>query len=259
MVRPMVRAGAGFHTLAVASTTEQALEATFFPGHLPQVEERYVTAVLHRSKARVEACEVRWRGAHQVLAQTSSVEAGQLGVLGRFRSSWRRSAAIYVGGPDAPRCGPDAHMRKLSACAKRGRRCHLSRPKGIGFRCIPQLVAPIRVGGVHPRDERSRRLDLSRPFFLTNAFIEATRLRNALSGVITSSSRYGTGAGAGVGSGGGEGIVTAAAALLASSPWQPPSLLLSSRGAPSEVLSCVATRSTGKLANLPQIDAREDL
>jgi hypothetical protein len=28
MVRPMVRAGAGFHTLAVASTTEQALEAT---------------------------------------------------------------------------------------------------------------------------------------------------------------------------------------------------------------------------------------
>ena len=43
MVRPMVRAGAGFHTLAVASTTEQALEATFFPGHLPQVEERYVT------------------------------------------------------------------------------------------------------------------------------------------------------------------------------------------------------------------------
>jgi hypothetical protein len=41
--------------------------------------------------------------------------------------------------------------------------------KGIGFRCIPQLVAPIRVGGVHPRDERSRRLDLSRPFFLANA------------------------------------------------------------------------------------------
>ena len=29
-------------------------------------------------------------------------------------------------------------------------------------------------------------------------------------------------------------VVTAAAALLASSPWQPPSLLLSSRGAPSE-------------------------
>jgi hypothetical protein len=56
-------------------------------------------------------------------------------------------------------------MRKLSTCAKRGGRCHLSRPKGIGFRCIPQLVAPIRVGGVRPRDERSRRLDLSRPFF----------------------------------------------------------------------------------------------
>ena len=60
-------------------------------------------------------------------------------------------------------------MRKLSACAKRGGRCHLSRPKGIGFRCIPQLVAPIRVSGVRPRDERSRRLDLSRPFFLANA------------------------------------------------------------------------------------------
>ena len=60
-------------------------------------------------------------------------------------------------------------MRKLSACAKRGGRCHLSRPKGIGFRCIPQLVAPIRVGGVRPRDERSRRLDLSRPFFWANA------------------------------------------------------------------------------------------
>jgi hypothetical protein len=55
-------------------------------------------------------------------------------------------------------------MRKLSACAKRGGRCHLSRPKGIGFRCIPQLVAPSRVGGGRPRDERSRRLDLSRPF-----------------------------------------------------------------------------------------------
>ena len=41
-----------------------------------------------------------------------------------------------------------------------------------------QLVAPIRVGGVRPRDERSRRLDLSRPFFLANA-LEATRLRNS--------------------------------------------------------------------------------
>ena len=70
-------------------------------------------------------------------------------------------------------------MRKLSACAKRGGRCHLSRPKGIGFRCIPQLVAPIRVGGIHPRDERSRRLDLSRPFFLAMQCIEATRLRNS--------------------------------------------------------------------------------
>jgi hypothetical protein len=29
--------------VAVASTTVQALEATFFHGHLPQVEERYVT------------------------------------------------------------------------------------------------------------------------------------------------------------------------------------------------------------------------
>ena len=95
MVRPMVRAGAGFHTLAVASTTEQALEATFFPGHLPQVEERYVTdCCAAQVQARVEACEVRWRGAHQALAQTSSVEARQPGVLGRLRSSWRRSAAI---------------------------------------------------------------------------------------------------------------------------------------------------------------------
>ena len=95
MVRPMVRAGAGFHTLAVASTTEQALEATFFPGHLPQVEERYVTdCCAAQVQARVEACEVRWRGAHQALAQTSSVEARQTGVLGRLRSSWRRSAAI---------------------------------------------------------------------------------------------------------------------------------------------------------------------
>ena len=38
--------GAGFHTLAVASTTEQALEATFFPGHLPQADERNVTDLL---------------------------------------------------------------------------------------------------------------------------------------------------------------------------------------------------------------------
>jgi hypothetical protein len=51
-----------------------------------------------------------------------------------------------------------------------GRRCQsspLSCPKGIGVRCTPQLVAPIdaRVGGLHPRDERSRHLDLSRPHF----------------------------------------------------------------------------------------------
>ena len=33
--------------------------------------------------------------------------------------------------------------------------------QGIGVRCIPQLVAPIdaRVGGLHPRDERSRHLE----------------------------------------------------------------------------------------------------
>ena len=75
-------------------------------------------------------------------------------------------------------------MRKLSACAKRGGRCHLSRPKGIGVRCIPQLIALIRVGGVRPGDERSR-LDLSRPNAFRSAFfsgqcIEATRLRNLL-------------------------------------------------------------------------------
>ena len=41
-----------------------------------------------------------------------------------------------------------------------------------------KLVAPIRVGGVRPRDERSRRLDLSRAFF-SGQCIEATRLRNS--------------------------------------------------------------------------------
>eukprot|EP00964_Phaeocystis_antarctica_P005710 scaffold3116_cov77-Phaeocystis_antarctica.AAC.1 len=37
----------------------------------------------------------------------------------------------------------------------------ISPVQGIGVRCIPQLVAPIdaRVGGLHPRDERSRHLD----------------------------------------------------------------------------------------------------
>eukprot|EP00964_Phaeocystis_antarctica_P106331 scaffold71229_cov34-Phaeocystis_antarctica.AAC.1 len=54
-------------------------------------------------------------------------------------------------------------MRKLSA----GRRKPSDVPisvQGIGVRCIPQLVAPIdaRVGGLHPRDERSRHLDSGR-------------------------------------------------------------------------------------------------
>eukprot|EP00964_Phaeocystis_antarctica_P002126 scaffold1116_cov66-Phaeocystis_antarctica.AAC.1 len=37
----------------------------------------------------------------------------------------------------------------------------ISPVQGIGVRCIPQLVAPIdaRVGGLHPRDERSHHLD----------------------------------------------------------------------------------------------------
>ena len=56
----MVRAGAGLHTLAVASTTEQALEATFFLGHLPQADERNVTGLL--------CCKVQRDGARLVRA-----------------------------------------------------------------------------------------------------------------------------------------------------------------------------------------------
>jgi len=51
-------------------------------------------------------------------------------------------------------------------CASGVGRCEssdmpISPVQGIGVRCIPQLVAPIdaRVGGLHPRDERSRHLD----------------------------------------------------------------------------------------------------
>ena len=120
----MVRAGAGFHALAVqASTTEQALEATFFPGHLPQVEERYVTAVLHRSKARVEACEVRWRGAHQVLAQTSSVEARQPGVLGRRRELGERRRPKRLPGCAAFGHKPETAIAHGALGGREGIRC----------------------------------------------------------------------------------------------------------------------------------------
>ena len=117
MVRPMVRAGAGFHTLAVASTTEQALEATFFPGHLPQVEERYVTDCLlcctgpkHGSRlvrsggaARTKRSRrpPRWKHASRgCLADSDPAGDG------------RRQ---YVGGPDAPHSltGPDAHAQAI--------------------------------------------------------------------------------------------------------------------------------------------------
>ena len=57
--------------------------------------------------------------------------------------------------------------------------------QGIGVRCIPQLVAPIdaQVGGLHPRDERSRHLDSgwSRPHgpsrLLTKRFAPLRNLR----------------------------------------------------------------------------------
>ena len=50
-------------------------------------------AVLQGPKGRGEACEGRWRGAHLAPVQSSSVAARHLGVLGRLRVSWRRSAA----------------------------------------------------------------------------------------------------------------------------------------------------------------------
>ena len=145
-------------TLAVASTTEQALGATCFPGHLPQAEERYVTdccAAQVQSTGRWARLvrSARWRGAHQALAQTSTVEARHPGVLDRLRSSWRRSARQDAGGPDAPHslAGPDAHAQAISACAKRGGRCpSLPSERHRSPMHTTQLVAPIRVGDVRP-------------------------------------------------------------------------------------------------------------
>ena len=105
-------------TLAVASTTEQALGATCFPGHLPQAEERYVTdccaaqvqstgrwARLVRSggAARTKRSRrpPRWKHASRgCLADSDPAGDG------------RRQ---YVGGPDAPHslAGPDAHAQAI--------------------------------------------------------------------------------------------------------------------------------------------------
>ena len=68
-----------------------------------------------------------------------------------------------------------AHCPSASCpLVRTGGRANLSCPRHIGVRCIPQLVAPIdaRVGGLHPRDERSRHLDSgwSRPHGRTPAW-----------------------------------------------------------------------------------------
>ena len=54
---------------------------------------------------------------------------------------------------------PIAHAQAVGRCESSD--VPISPVQGIGVRCIPQLVAPIdaRVGGLHPRDERSRHLD----------------------------------------------------------------------------------------------------
>ena len=54
---------------------------------------------------------------------------------------------------------PIAHAQAVGRCEPTD--VPISPVQGIGVRCIPQLVAPIdaRVGGLHPRDERSRHLD----------------------------------------------------------------------------------------------------
>ena len=77
----------------------------------------------------------------------------------------------YVGGPDAPHslAGPDAHAQAIDMREARRTVPSLPSERHRSPMHTTQLVAPIRVGDVRPRDERSRRLDLSRPFFLANA------------------------------------------------------------------------------------------
>ena len=139
---------------------EQALGATFFPGHLPQADKRYVTdccaAQVQSTGRRARLVSVRWRGAHQALAQTSTVEARHPGVLGRLRSSWRRSAAICwrTWCTSQPRwtrrpCASYRHARSAADGAISPFRKASDSDAYHSSSC--------RVGGVRPRDERSRR------------------------------------------------------------------------------------------------------
>jgi len=130
-------------TLAVASTTEQALGATCFPGHLPQAEERYVTdccaaqvqstgrwARLVRSggAARTKRSRrpPRWKHATRGCL-TDSDPAGD-GRRGKMLEDLMHLTASLDPTP----------MRKLYRHARSAADgAHLSRPKGIGVRCIP--------------------------------------------------------------------------------------------------------------------------
>ena len=187
MVRPRVRGGRGAPHLGSSIIRRASAGRDFLP-RPPATggrEESDRPAVLQGPKGRGEACEVRWRGAHQALAQTSSLEARHSGVLGRLRSSWRRSAAICWG-PDAPHslAGPDAHAQAIGMREARRTVPSLPSERHRSPMHTTARRADSSVGGVHPRDERSRRLDVSQPHFPLSAFfsgamhIEATRLRN---------------------------------------------------------------------------------
>ena len=94
MVRPIVRGGRGDPHLGSSIIRRAGAGRNFHPGTCHRwTRGTRQTCCAARPKARGEACEVRWRGAHQALAQTSSVAARPPGVLGRLRPSWRRSAA----------------------------------------------------------------------------------------------------------------------------------------------------------------------
>ena len=95
MVRPVVRGGRGAPHLGSSINRRAGAGRDFLP-RPPATggrEERDRPAVLQGPKGRGEACEGRWRGAHLAPVQSSSVAARHLGVLGRLRVSWRRSAA----------------------------------------------------------------------------------------------------------------------------------------------------------------------
>jgi hypothetical protein len=132
-------------------------------------------------------CEVRWRGAHQALAQTSSVEAhASRGGLADSEPAGdgRRQ---YVGGPDAPHSlagHPYASYRHARSAADGAISPVRKASDSDAYHSSSRRVERHSVH-LQPRDERSR-LDSRPPHFSAFAPV-AKGLRPRMCGAIRSS------------------------------------------------------------------------